>query len=267
MTWAAVRQRAEHVAKAVWQRGREIELLHRAMAFAALCFVTLVPLLIVIAAASPTGGIGISDWVIDGLGLSGASAQAVNDLFSSRREVLSTTTALGLAGLSFFGISLMTAVQNAYERIWRVESAAWHAVWRQVVALAGLIGYVLVAEWSGEPWGDTPVQPALRVSATLICGVLFFWWLQRLLLGFRIRWRALLPGAVATVAALVGLRVFSRLVFAPLIASNAITYGVIGTVFVVQSWMIGVGYCVYAGALAGEALHRAHPKRYLHGPH
>ncbi|WP_235502409.1 MULTISPECIES: YhjD/YihY/BrkB family envelope integrity protein [unclassified Kitasatospora] len=263
----AFRLRAEHIAKAVWQRGREIELLHRAMAFAALCFVTLVPLLIVIAAASPTRGIGISDWIIDGLGLSGRSAQAVDELFAARREVLTTTTALGLAALSFFGISLMTAIQNAYERIWRVESAAWHAVWRQVVALAGLIGYILVAAWSGVPWHDTAAQPALRATATLAGGVLFFWWLQRLLLGSRIRWRTLLPGAVATVAALVGLRVFSRLVFAPLIASNAITYGVIGTVFVVQSWLIGVGYCVYAGAIAGEAFHRAHPLQHRHGPH
>ncbi|GAA1190365.1 membrane protein [Kitasatospora gansuensis] len=267
MTLTSVRQRVEHVAKAVWHRGREIELLHRSMAFAALCFVTLVPLLIVIAAASPTRGIGIADWIIDGLGLSGRSAQAVDELFSSRRDVLSTTTAFGLASLSVFGISLMTAVQNAYERIWRVESAAWHAVWRQVLALAGLIGYVLVAAWSGVPWDGTAAQPALRATATLIGGVLFFWWLQWLLLGSRVGWRTLLPGAVATVAALGGLRVFSRLVFAPLIASNAITYGVIGTVFVVQSWLIGVGYCVYAGALTGEALQHAHPLRHRNGPH
>ncbi|WP_405015838.1 YihY/virulence factor BrkB family protein [Kitasatospora sp. NBC_00070] len=255
---ASIGPYVEHLAKAVWQRGREIELLHRAVAFAGLCFVTLVPLLIVIAAASPTRGIGIADWIIDGLGLSGTSAQAVDELFSSRRDVLSTTTALGLAGLSVFGISLMTAVQNAYERIWRLESAAWHAAWRQVIALAGLIGYILVAAWSGVPWHDTAAQPALRATATLVGGVLLFWWLQHLLLGSRVGWRTLLPGAVATVAALAGLRVFSRLVFAPLIASNAITYGVIGTVFVVQSWLIGVGYCVYAGALAGEALHHAH---------
>jgi membrane protein len=263
-TPTSFRQRAEHVARTVWQRGREIELLHRSMAFAALCFVTLVPLLIVIAAASPTRGIGIADWVIDGLGLSGRSARAVDELFAARREVLSTTTAFGLAALSLFGISLVTAVQNAYERIWGLESAAWHAVWRQVLALAGLIGYILVAAWSGVPWHDSDAQPGLRVTATVVGGVLFFWWLQRLLLGSRVGWRTLLPGAVATVAALAGLRVFSRLVFAPLIASNAITYGVIGTVFVVQSWLIGVGYCVYAGALAGEALHHAHPHAHPH---
>lgn len=265
--------------RAVWQRGHEIELLHRAMAFAALCFVTLVPLLIVIAAASPEGGSGIADWIIDGLGLSGSSSDAVMQLFASRREVLNTTTALSLAALAVFGVSLMSAIQNCYERIWRLESAAWHTVWRQVVALAGLIGYILVASWAGLPWRGTDAQPAFRLTVALVGGIAFFWWLQRFLLGSRLPWRLLLPGAVATMAALAGLRLFSRLVFAPLIVTNAVSYGVIGTVLVVQSWLIGVGYTIYAGALAGQALHHSklsirHPHvphwlsfRHRHGPH
>ena len=52
--------------------------------------------------------------------------------------------------------------------------------------------------------------------------------------------------------ALVGLRLFSQLVFAPLIVSSALSYGAIGTVLVVQSWLIGVGFTVFAGALVGR---------------
>ncbi|GJF33197.1 hypothetical protein KNE206_58970 [Kitasatospora sp. NE20-6] len=250
-------RRAAGVLRAVWRRGRQIELMHRSMAFAALCFVTVVPLLVVVAAASPTSGAGIADWIVDGLGLSGASARAVDDLFVSRREVLSTTTALSLAALAVFGVSFLGAVQNAYERIWLRTPGAWHAAWRQVVGLAALVAYVLAAAWSRVPWHGTPAQPALQLTTALGGGVLFFWGLQRLLLGSRVPWRALLPGAVATVAALAGLRAFSRYVFAPLIVANAFSYGVIGTVLVVQSWLIGVGFCVYGGALAGHALHGA----------
>ncbi|MFB7617740.1 MULTISPECIES: YhjD/YihY/BrkB family envelope integrity protein [unclassified Kitasatospora] len=242
------------MAVVAWRRGREVELLHRAMAFAALCFVTLVPLLVVIAAASPTRGSGIADWIADGLGLSGRSSAAVGQLFASRREVLSTTTGLSLAALAVFGVSLMTAVQNAYERIWQLPPGAWRSAWRQVAALVGLIGYILVAAWSRVPWEHTAAQPALQVVATVCGGVLLFWWLQRLLLGARVPWRRLLPGAGATVVALVGLRAFSRLVFAPLIVSNVVTYGPVGTVLVVQSWLIGVGFSVYGGAIAGRAL-------------
>ena len=81
-----------------------------------------------------------------------------------------------------------------------------------------------------------------------------------MLLGGRVPWRALLPGAVTTMAGLLGLRVFSRLVFSPLIASNAITYGPIGTVLVIQSWLVGVGVVFFGGALTGRLLHERIPR-------
>ena len=61
-----------------------------------------------------------------------------------------------------------------------------------------------------------------------------------------------LPGAVATVVCLAGLRVFSGPVFEPLIASNAVSYGALGTVLIVQSWLIGVGWVVHGGQLFGR---------------
>ncbi|MQS16415.1 ribonuclease BN [Streptomyces kaniharaensis] len=227
------------------------------MAFAALFFVTLVPLLIVIAAAFPARGTGIAEWITDGLGLSGRGADAVQRLFASRGQVLSTTTGFGLAALAVFGLSLMAAVQGVYERIWRMDRGPWHTIWRQAVGLAGLVGYIIVAAWSGSPWRHSGVQPAFRIIVTIAGGVLLFWWLQHLLLAGRVPARDLLPGAVATVVGLAGLHLFSRLVFAPLLVSNAVSYGTVGTVLIVQSWLIGVGYTVYGGALTGRALVRA----------
>ncbi|MFJ5228621.1 ribonuclease BN [Kitasatospora sp. NPDC088391] len=243
-----------HAALEVWRHGRDIELLQRSFAFAALFFVTLVPLLIVIAAALPAGGAGIAEWITTALGLDGRGGEAVRGLFASRGQVLSTTTAFGLAALAVFGISLMSAVQSGYERIWRLERGPWHSVWRQTLALAALVGYIVLAAWIGSPWRGTPLQPALGITVDSVGGILLFWGLQRLLLAGRVPGRRLFPGAVATMAALVGLRVFSRLVFAPLLVSNAVSYGTVGTVLVVQSWLVGVGYTVYAGPLLGRAL-------------
>ncbi|WP_370100631.1 YhjD/YihY/BrkB family envelope integrity protein [Streptacidiphilus sp. MAP12-20] len=226
--------------------------MQRSMAFAALFFVTLVPLLIVIAAASASRGNGIAQWVTDALGLSGAGAGAVRQLFTTRGQTLSTTTGFGLAALAVFGISLMASVQAAFEQIWHLPRGPWHATWRQVISLAGLIGYILLAVFSGLPWQHSVMQPALRVVATLFGGLGLFWWLPHLLLASRVTWRRLLPGAVATVAALAGLQLFSRLVLAPLLVSNAVSYGSVGTVLIVQSWLIGVGFTLYSGALAGR---------------
>ncbi|MFA3841781.1 ribonuclease BN [Streptomyces aureus] len=253
-------------AGSVWRAGREVELLHRAMAFATLFFVTLVPLLVVIAAALPSRGSGIADWIAEGLGVSGSSAHAVDELFASRQAVLSTTTALGLVGLALFGISLMAAVQTAYERIWHLPSGAWHTLWRQVLGLAGLIALILLSTWRGMPWPSTAASTAPRIAVGACGGVLYFWWLQHLLLGSRVTWLRLLPGALATVAAFAGLRLFSELVFAPLIVSNAVSYGAVGTILVVQSWLVGVGYTVYGGALVGRLGQARHHPVPRHGP-
>lgn len=243
-------------AREVWRRGREIELLQRSFAFAALFFVTLVPLLVVIAAAFPARGSGITQWITDALGLTGRGKDAVQGLFASRGQVLSTTTAFGLAALAVFGISLMSAVQGVYERIWEVERGPWHSVWRQALGLAALVGYIVLAAWTGTPWRGSDLQPGFGIAVATAGGVLLFWGMQHLLLAGRVPGWRLLPGAVATMAALVGLRLFSRLVFAPLLVSNAVSYGTVGTVLVVQSWLIGVGYTVYGGALVGRALTR-----------
>ncbi|MER5352104.1 YhjD/YihY/BrkB family envelope integrity protein [Kitasatospora sp. NPDC002551] len=253
-TWWRVLRAA---AADLWRHGRTVELLQRSMAFAALFFVTLVPLLIVIAAAYPARGSGIAEWITDGLGLTGRGADAVRRLFASRGQILSTTTGFGLAALVVFGVSLMAAVQGVYERIWDLERGPWHAVWRQTLGLVGLVGYLGLAAWSGAPWQRTGVQPAFRIVVSAVGGVLLFWWLQRLLLAGRVPARELLPGAVATMAGLAGLRAFSRVVFAPLLVSNAVSYGTVGAVLIVQSWLIGVGYTVYGGALAGRAVVRA----------
>jgi membrane protein len=118
------------------------------------------------------------------------------------------------------------------------------------VWLAVLNGFLFVSATTTLPRRS----PAGGFGAAL-SAIVFLWWSQHMLLGGRVRWRALLPGAVATTIGLLGLRLFSRLVFSPLIASNAVTYGPIGVVLVLQSWLVGVGVVVFGGALLGRLLH------------
>ncbi|MFF5449377.1 YhjD/YihY/BrkB family envelope integrity protein [Streptomyces sp. NPDC012888] len=238
----------------VWSRGREIELMHRAMGFAALGFLTLVPLLVVVAAAAPGSGQNFGRWLGQALGVAVYSRERIEALFGAADLALERTTAFGLAALTVFGLTFGSAVQTCYEKIWDVPTARWHTMWRHVVWLALLVCYLAVLIVIPSPDHDA-VGTVLGAAGDLAGTCLFFWGSQRLLLGGRVRWRALLPGAVATSAGLLGLRVFSQLVFSPLIASNAITYGPFGTLLVVQSWLVGVGFVVYGGAIVGRLVH------------
>jgi membrane protein len=60
------------------------------------------------------------------------------------------------------------------------------------------------------------------VTVAVVLGVAFFWWGLRFLAGGRVSYLAAMPGAMAGLG---GLRVCSGLVFQPLIASNAVSYG------------------------------------------
>ncbi|MFF9765697.1 ribonuclease BN [Streptomyces sp. NPDC014636] len=233
--------------RALFEHGRELELMHRAMGFATLALVTLAPLLIVVAAADPLVRGGFASWLTDGMGLSGRSARVITDVISPPRKVIGTTSVWSGVLLAVFGVAFGGSVQNAYERIWGLASGPWHRVWRQATWLVVLTVYLYQ-----EVATKATLHGDQRITLSAVSGVLFFWWGQRFLLGGQVRWRALLPGALATVIGLAGLRAFSYLVFTPLIVTNALSYGPVGTVLVVESWLIGVGFVIYGGALFGR---------------
>ena len=231
----------------LYRRGKDLELMHRAMGFATLALVTLAPLLIVVAAADPLRHAGFALWLVDGMDLSGKSAQVLPEVFNPPRKVVGTTSVWSLALLTVFGVSFASSVQNGYERVWRLAAGPWHRIWRQSVWLIALMLYLYV-----QVQTRTMLAGTYRMLLSVAIGVLFFWWGPHFLLGRQVRWRLLLPGALATMGGLVGLRAFSYLVFTPLVVTNAVSYGAVGTVLVVESWLIGVGFVVYGGALVGH---------------
>jgi membrane protein len=241
--------------KDLYRSGKEFELMHRALGFAALAILTVIPLLILVAAANPTSHRGLAGWVIYGMDLTGSSAEAVTSLLSPPARVLGTTSVFSAVLVSVAGVSFAGSVQAGFERIWGLPAGPWHKIWRQAVWMAGLIGYIYATATVGTVTHRGAAETAGRVSVAVVLGAVFFWWGLRFLLGGRVSYLAALPGAVATIVFLAGLRVFSGLVFEPLIIRNAVSYGALGTVLIVASWLIGVGWVLYGAQLFGRWFH------------
>ncbi|WP_433890343.1 YhjD/YihY/BrkB family envelope integrity protein [Streptomyces sp. CA-111067] len=237
----------------LWKQAAHIELMHRSMGFAALGFVTLMPLLVVVAAATPwENRPGFAQWVVDGMGLDASGAHSVRSLFNAPRNVLSATSVWSLVSLAYFGLTFVASVETGYRKIWDLPSGPWHRDWRRTVWLAVLTGYLFCESQSAAVMGSGTVRGGTRIALTFVLGVAFFTWGQRFLLYGVVDLRTALPGAVCTMLGLAGLRLFSHLFFAPMIVSNVTTYGPVGTVLTVETWLVGVGFVVFGGALLGR---------------
>jgi membrane protein len=79
----------------------------------------------------------------------------------------------------------------------------------------------------------------------------FFWWTMDFLLAGRVPWSKLLPSAIVTGIFYGGLGVFSRFYFSGTIISDSKTYGTIGAILGIMTWLIAIGAVIILGAVAG----------------
>jgi membrane protein len=114
--------------------------------------------------------------------------------------------------------------------------------------LSGVVAFESVV---GRPSRYAPGGRALAEVVTAGIFVPFFWWTMHFLLGSRVPWRKPLPSAVATGIFFAGLGVFSSLYFSSTMISDSRTYGAIGAVLTITTWLIAVGAVIILGAVAG----------------
>ncbi len=224
---------------------------------AAQAFLTVVPLVIVLAAFAPRLlGLQLSSQLQGALGLANSSL-AFQGILAGPGRAARVGGVIGLILLLSAGVSFVSALQRAYERTWqlprlRIVRSAWRAVAWLIVSTVGFVLSGLAdAALRGVP-GDEAVLTLIGLAGA----VLFWWWTPHLLLGARVGWRALLPTAVVTGLELAVLVWLSPLIMPTLVATTEGEFGPIGTVFVVMIWLTIVCSMVVFGAIIGEVIAR-----------
>jgi membrane protein len=227
----------------------------RALALATQAFVALVPMLIIVAAALPehdratAGG-----YLTERLQLSGSAADDLHQLVQRPPQPTEPITLVGVVVLVVSVLGFTRTLQRTYQAAWRLSP---QGVWGYVYGLLGaaaLVGEVVVVVLvglliAGAP-GATVLVPALR----LLLSVLMWWPVQWLLLGRRVGWRRLLPGAVLLGIGQMVVIALSGAYLQWAIESQAKLYGLIGVVFVLVSWLIALGLLiVLAAVLSAES--------------
>lgn len=249
----AAAERRFPVITALTARLIAVNVLDAATRLAAQIFLTAVPLLFVVAAFAPRG---VRDQLIDSardvFGLTGASEQQLRQVHGSNDEELQQTTgAIGVVVTLLSATATSRAVARICERAWRLpKSSARVAVWRWFAWIVAWLGVLVVQGPLRDGFGA-----GLWLGAPLIflADVPLWWWTQRLLLGARVPWRLLLPGAVITALAMTALSVTARVYMPTALNRSLAAYGSLGSIFTLLSWLIAtcavITFTITAGAV------------------
>ncbi len=226
-----------------------VRAIDRGVVLGAQAFGALIPLVIVYSAVVPgVEAHSFSSRIIERLKLSGASAQTVREAIAPTTTVAHSTTVVGFVLVVVSSLSLARALQRLYELSYRlpnvgIRATHWHLLWIALIP-AYLTLRPVVAALSGGWW---------KPFGSLLLGVVAWSATPYILLGRRLDWRTLLPGALLTAIAMTVLSAASLVYLPHSVTTSAQQFGALGVAFALLSWLVLAGF-VLVGSAAGGAV-------------
>jgi membrane protein len=230
---------------------QSIQIVDASMALAAQSFLALFPLVIVVYALIPTDMANASlETMRARFGLGGDSDEALTDLMAGRSALRSGISVIGVLLVVASATAFTRALQRVYERAWALPKLGVRGAWRWLAWLAGMLVYLTVVGFAVRLVGAGPREGGLLGLGAFV----LWWWTPWLLLGGRVRWRALLPTAIASTVATAALGWVSGFIMPRMINGNESQFGSIGVVFAVEGWLVVVSGALVASGALGAVL-------------
>lgn len=244
--WVLVR------ARVLVLRVRQLELLDRAYTLAAQSFVTMLPIIIIIAAAlsAPGRTSVVAEEFIARFGLVGAAARAIEDLIIVPDAGVYW---LGLILTCYAAFTLSKRASRAYNAIWGTEQLPIRAQWRSLVWVAVQVGLIMVVTQLRDlaRGSDSLVLWSLAVVAVWGAAELFT---QTLLTNGQVPRRRMIVAVVFATIGRVGISLWTVFYLSESMVRQAESYGPIGVVFALFTgllvyWVVVMGATLLAAVL------------------
>ncbi len=225
----------------VQRRYGEVDASYVATAIGSIAFISLFPLLVVGTAVLGYlnfDEVNLVETVNDWLGISG-EAGFVDDAISASQRNRRTATVVGLIGLLWSGLALVSALQHAYDRVWQVQDRGWRS---RPFALVWLVGAALLLGVSIAANIVTRALPGplvwLGLAVSLGTGFGLFLWSEMLLPNRPVALRSVLAGAAVGAVLLEILKTAGTLLLPWMASRTTALYGAIGAIFTVLLWLM-----------------------------
>jgi membrane protein len=233
-----------------------IELIDRSLALGAQALLALIPMLMVLGAFMPDEWVqGMVQQIRDVIGLRDDVMQPLREVAQAEDGYQAETGIAGLVVSFLSASSFSRALQRMYARAWELPNDRGVRALRS--SLLWILGWLLMLQVTAlllRSMTGLPATGLLRSVVQLAANTLLWWWTSRLLLGARVPWRNLLPGAVLTAALMLALTSLSGLFMPAFTRSNLEQFGPLGVVFAVGSWLVVFGGVLTLATVVGRLL-------------
>jgi uncharacterized membrane protein YvlD (DUF360 family) len=224
----------------------------RSIILSAQVFTALIPLFIIVASVAPAGQEDvIGEGIINRFALTGASADAVEQLFKAPAAATSSVTLFSALLLIYSGVAFTRRLQRMYRAAWGREQAGIRSALFATLGLVALVLEFVVAYGIREFTTLFPFEWLWAIPISLVTGLVLWTSIPYLLLERQLHWRRLL---VAGAAAAVGMTIFAigTPIYMPDVMTRATNeFGLFGVTITLIGWLLAASFVLVATTAIG----------------
>jgi membrane protein len=236
------------------RRFLRMEGIDRCLVLSSQAFTALIPLLILVAAVAPPGGPEvIARTIINKFGLSGASAESVEQLFEVSGAAESATGGGSAILLLYSGVSFTRRLQKMYRAAWGQDKAGVRGNLYAVLALGVLLVEVFAVYLLMSLVHSLPAEWLLVFPLTILTGLIPWTSVPYLLMDRQVHWRRLLAAGLLTAVAMAGYGTATTLYMPSAIDQYTSDFGLFGVTIAIIGWLlVGAGIVIACTAVGAE---------------
>lgn len=224
----------------------------RSIVLSAQAFTALIPLFIIVAGAAPAGQedvIGAS--IIKRFALTGASAAAVEQLFSTPPGATSSVTIFSAFLLLYAGVAFTRRFQRMYRAAWEQEKVGVRSTVFATLGLLALLAEVVVAYSIRALVARLPLEWLWTIPLSAGTGLVLWTSIPYLLLDRRVHWRRLLVVGATSAAAMTVFAVATPIYMPAIMARATNEFGLFGITITLIGYLLAASFVLVACAAIG----------------